>query len=232
MLSDTAEYTYTYTALDSWSIPDGPIYIPALADVQVAGASVAGFSPEKTYYEVVLPFGTTNVPEIVATPDAISNATVTLPESLPGTAIIRVKNNEDPSMYSVYSVFMRAAEDVEIEVSDAQDGNPGANCLDKKLETRWAVENQAWGIFHFANPKTISSVWIATWKAAERKLIFDIEVSEDGVNFKQVWSGQSSIDKDELEEFKIPEGTYKAVKLVLHGTTTGSWNSLLEVEFK
>ena len=162
----------------------------------------------------------------------MSNANVELPASLPGLATIKVTNKEDPTMYSVYTVLLRAAEDIEIEVSEAQEGNPGANCLDKKLDTRWAVEGESWGIFHFANPKTISSVWVARWKAAQRKLIFDIAVSEDGTNFKQVWSGQSTLNKDELEEFKIPAGTYKAVKLVLHGTTNGLWNSLLEVEFK
>ena len=69
-------------------------------------------------------------------------------------------------------------------------------------------------------------------KAAERKLKFSIEVSEDGENFKQVFDGMTTAEEDVLEEIKIPEGTYKAVKLVLHGTTTGTWNSILEVKFK
>ena len=42
----------------------------------------------------------------------------------------------------------------------------------------------------------------------------------------------TTAEEDVLEEIKIPEGTYKAVKLVLHGTTTGTWNSILEVKFK
>lgn len=226
------EYSYTYTALDNWSIPDGEILNPKLEDIKVSGVTVDGFNRDITDYEVVLPYGTTTVPEISAVADTESVCKVTMPASLPGTATIRSENKDDSSMYTIYSVFMRAAEDVEIVVSDAQEGNPGSNCLDKKLDTRWAVEGESWGIFKFANPKQISSVWIATWKASERKLIFDIEVSEDGKNFTQVWSGQSASDKDELEEFKIPAGTYKAVKLVLHGTTTGLWNSLLEVEFK
>ncbi len=232
LVGDMAEYTYTYTNLDNWSIPDGEILTPQLTELKVEGQTIEGFNAKVTSYEVVLPFGTTQVPEIVATADALSNAVLTPPTAIPGTATIKVMNNEDASMYSVYNVLMRAAEEVEIEVSDAQEGNPGQQCIDKDLSTRWAVENEAWGIFRFAIPKTISSVWLATWKAAERKLIFDIEVSEDGENFTQVWSGQTTIDKDELEEIKIPAGTYKAVKIKLHGTTTGTWNSILEVEFK
>ena len=133
---------------------------------------------------------------------------------------------------TTYAINIRIANDTELEVSAEQDGNPGENCLDGDLTTRWAVEGESWGIFRFGNAKTISSVWIATWKAKERQLVFDIEVSEDGKNFTQVWSGKTQTDKDELEEFKIPQGTYKAVKLVLHGTTAGTWSSVLEVEFK
>ncbi len=226
------EYNYTYTALDSWSISDGEILTPKLEDLKVNGETVKGFNRDVTGYDVVLPYGTTEVPQISATADSESDYNVTLPQALPGNAVIKVTNKQDPSMFTIYNVALRAAKDIEIEASDAQEGNPPENCLDDNLDTRWAVEGESWGIFRFANPKTISSVWIATWKAAERNLIFDIEVSEDGENFKQVFSGKTAATKDELEEIKIPAGTYKAVKLVMHGTTTGTWNSVLEVNFK
>ena len=180
----------------------------------------------------VLPYGTTEIPSVTAQCGENADTQITLPTELPGTAQIKVFDKSDNRLQTVYRVFLRAASNIEIETSGAQEGNPGENCLDDDLLTRWAVEGESWGIFRFAQPQKISSVWLATWKAAERKLKFSIEVSEDGENFKQVFSGKTAATKDELEEIKIPAGTYKAVKLVMHGTTTGTWNSVLEVNFK
>lgn len=232
MVEDTPGYAYTYEKMDKWAIPDGGIVNPTLTNLTVGGEAISGFAPELTDYSILLPYKTESSPEIIAVPDASSEAVVTLPETLPGTAVIEVSDKNDKSMYTYYSVYMRAIKEIEIEASGAQHGNPPEQCMDKMLETRWAVEGESFGIFRFAEPKDISSVWLATWKAQQRKLIFDIEVSVDGESFTEVWSGKSTSDKDELEEFKIPAGTYKAVKLVFHGTTEGAWNSILEVEFK
>jgi len=230
---DTPVCEYTYTSLNEWSIPEGELVVPKLESISVAGKEIKGFDRNVTGYDVVLSSDTVNVPEITAVADSESDYVITLPIQLPGTATIKVVDKEDNSMYSTYSLFMRVAKELEIEASNYQEGNPPENCLDKDLSTRWAVEGEAWAIFRFGSPKELSSVNLAWWRhGRDRQQIFDIEVSEDGENFIQVWSGQSSGTEDILEEYKIPEGTYLAVKVVLHGTTNGTWNSLLEAEFK
>lgn len=220
-------------SLKDWSIEDGAIpEFPKLNSISVAGEEIKNFEKESTYYVKVLPYGTTEIPSVTAQCSETADTQITLPTELPGTAQIKVFDKSDNRLQTVYMVFLRAASNIEIETSGAQEGNPGENCLDDDLFTRWAVEGESWGIFRFAQLQKISSVWLATWKAAERKLKFSIEVSEDGENFKQVFDGMTTAEEDVLEEIKIPEGTYKAVKLVLHGTTTGTWNSILEVKFK
>ena len=229
---DTPECEYTYVSLEGWSIPEGELIVPKLESISVAGELIDEFNKNVTGYEVVLPADTETIPEIAAVAEAQSECEIILPKQLPGTATIKVVNKEDRSMSSTYSLFMRVSEEVEIKWSDFQEGNPMSHCLDKDLSTRWAVSGEAWGIFTFGRPKKISSVWLAYWKSDARQQIFDIEVSEDGETFTQVWSGKSTATEDVLTEYKIPEGTYKAIKLVFHGTTTGNWNSLLEVEFE
>ena len=228
------------TPIANWTIPDGPLPVlpevpdfPLLSGINLNGQSaVKNFDGKATYHMAVLPFGTTQVPAVEAVCGADATAKVTLPSTLPGEATIEVVSTVDARLKNTYTLFMRAANDIELEVSAEQEGNGGDKCMDGDLSTRWAVEGESYGIFTFATPKAISSVWIATWKAAERQLKFDIEVSTDGVNFTQVFSGMTQAKEDILEEVKIPAGTYKAVKLVMHGTTTGAWNSVLEIDFK
>ncbi len=233
------EYKYTYTNLDDWEIEDGKSITVKPKNIYADSSFVQNFDPYNTECEIILPKGTKHVPELYATfedqfKDAYEYEVLSLPESIPGTGIIRIKDKTS-SEYTDYSVYMREGKEIEPLASDAQEGNGIENCLDKDFNTRWEVETvngeAHWGIFTFDKPKTVSSVWLATWKSSERKLIFDIEVSYDGKNFTKVWSGQTTSDTDTLEEFKIPLGTYKAIKLVLHGTTTVGWNSILELDF-
>ena len=75
---------------------------------------------------------------------------------------------------------------------------------------------------------------VAFWKASSRKQNLKIEVSADGVNFEQVFSGQSSYTTDTLEPFTFTKRAVKAVKITCNGNTStdagaNKWNSILEV---
>ena len=70
--------------------------------------------------------------------------------------------------------------------------------------------------------------------------LFDIYVSEDGVNFTKVHEVKTDLiplgEYDKLVKYDIPEGTYKAIKIECHGGENMdgsyySWNSFLEVQF-
>lgn len=228
--------------LDKWAIEDGPISadievpkFPKAEAIFINGDNVVKFRPDTPTCRHAVPYGTPKIESVdVKVADDVKVTNVTLPDTLPGIVSVRIENVNDSRLYAEYQVEVReaASGDTTIMVSNEQEGNEGENSLDGDLDTRWAVEGEAWGIYQFKTPKTMSSVWLATWKSAQRKLIFDIEVSTDGMNFTKVWSGTTSVEEDVLEEFKIPAGTYKAVKIVLHGTTAGTWNSILDVEFR
>ena len=61
-----------------------------------------------------------------------------------------------------------------------------------------------------------------------RKSYFDILVSDDDVNYKQVFSGESSGTTDGFEKFDI-NAPARFVKIVCHGNSISKWNSIGEI---
>jgi hypothetical protein len=63
----------------------------SLSDLSVDGETVAGFDSSIYEYEVILPYGTVEVPKVTATSkDENASVSITHPEELPGTAEIEV----------------------------------------------------------------------------------------------------------------------------------------------
>ncbi len=75
-----------------------------LADLAVDGTTVSGFDPETYEYDVVLPAGTTEVPELTATAtDEHASIVITNATELPGTATVEV-TAEDGFTKATYSI--------------------------------------------------------------------------------------------------------------------------------
>jgi sugar lactone lactonase YvrE len=81
-----------------------------LKDLTVNGTTVSGFDPAKEQYQVVLPYGTTEVPTVSGTVFATgkANAAVTPAASLPGTATV-VVTAEDGMTKKTYEVSFSIA---------------------------------------------------------------------------------------------------------------------------
>ncbi|MBR2037562.1 MAG: heparinase II/III family protein [Lachnospiraceae bacterium] len=228
--------------LADWNIEDGPAAeFPKLDSIVMGGQALDGFDENVKAYDYTLPYGAAECPTITATGDANCDIQITKPEALPGKAVITIINKDNAKLATTYTVNIKVASDVVIEASGNQDGNPPENCMDGDITTRWAVDGVSYGIFTFSEPRNVSSVWIASWLANQRYLKFDLEVSTDGTNFTSViQDGKTTVleagEADKLEEFAIPEGNYKAVRIWLYGSEypdgrSTTWNSLLEVEF-
>ena len=227
------DFTYTWTDIDSWSIPDGNIVVPTLSDLKVNGETIENFRPGTTNYEYVLPFGSTQPAQIEAVASGDFDMQITQASSLPGSATVRLTDKNDPNMYTIYSVDMRAAAEIEITASEVPEPeNVPANTMDGDLGTRWAAEGEQWIRYDFANPREISAVWIAFWKSDARSTLFKIEVSEDGENFKTVFDGQQSNKEDALAEYRIDPVVARSVRITGYGNTSNAWTSVLEVEFR
>lgn len=73
-----------------------PVKIATLSDLKVDGVTVAGFAADKLNYSVVLPKGTTTIPQITAVTKTNSSAThvITQALALPGGATVDVTSQD------------------------------------------------------------------------------------------------------------------------------------------
>ena len=236
--SEPQNFTYSFTDIADWSVADGEMVTPLLEEITVNGTPVASFSPNRTSYTFPLPAGTTDMPIIGYTAAEGCGVEVTMPSSLPGQAVLKVYVEDEPYNVKYYYVTLREERDVEITASDWEnDVNTPEKSYDGDYSTRWSAEGEAWIMYTFREPQTLSCVSLAFWKAAARKARIKIEVSADGSEFETVYDGYSTSDTETLEDFTFTPRSVKAVRVNCYGntseeTTASVWNSILEVDFK
>ena len=77
---------------------------------------------------------------------------------------------------------------------------------------------------------TISKIALYWVNGTARKEIFDMYVSKDGKEWKQVFTGMSDGKTNGFEYMPVDDNdTYRYVKLECHGNTQNSYNSLAEI---
>lgn len=95
------DYTTFYTTSDQKK--DVPIYkytratnysIAEVTEITVNGEPLAGFSKDKLAYDVVLPYGTTQVPTVLAKASSEGSIVVTNPSSLPCTVTVKCTSKD------------------------------------------------------------------------------------------------------------------------------------------
>lgn len=228
-------------ALADWEIEDGILReTPTLQSITIGGQEIPNFNSQVTFYKFGLPYKTTECPDIEVIGGEGCDIEITKPKKLPGYLKITLVNKGDSTLKTTYKIHLTVNGPVTLEASGYQDGNPPENCLDNDLATRWSVEGEAWGIFRFVEPHIVKAVYVATWLQSQEIRLFDILVSEDGVNFTKVMEVKTELlelgEMDRLIKYEIPEGTYMAIKFECHGGEMPdgsyySWNSFLEVQF-
>jgi len=118
-----------------------------------------------------------------------------------------------------------------------QSGNTPANTIDNKLSTRWSKEGTGqWIRYDLGEVKPVEAVDLAFYAGTQRKSYFDIEVSEDGVNYTTVLPGCASSGlTDEMERyaFDSPQAA-RYVRVVCNGNSQGgeNWNSITEARIR
>ena len=86
-----------------------------------------------------------------------------------------------------------------------------------------------WITYELAECYTLTGVGLAWSSGDQRKEHFAIHVSEDGVNWTQMWRGDSSGKTSGIEDFKFNKPVKaKYVKIECNQNTSNQMNSLLE----
>ncbi|MGI6358055.1 MAG: CARDB domain-containing protein [Bacillota bacterium] len=108
--------TLTYTIDFTVAVNDDA----SLSDLRVDGQTVDGFDPETLAYTVVLPSGTTAVPQVTATAtDAKAEVVVTQASELPGTATVTVTAADGVTTLT-YTIDFLVAANTDASLSDLQ----------------------------------------------------------------------------------------------------------------
>src|SRR3989442_551592 len=116
-------------------------------------------------------------------------------------------------------------------VASANDGNIPENTIDNNLATRWSASGDGqWIRYDLGAVAAIDHVDIAWYLGDTRVSYFDIQVSLDTVTWTKVFSGQSSGQTLQLESYTFPADSGRYVRIVGHGNSTSTWNSIAEVD--
>ncbi len=115
----------------------------------------------------------------------------------------------------------------------ADDGNTSNQTIDDDLNTRWSCEGlEKWIQFELSSMDTVYCLNIAWYKGDSRTADFDIQVSEDSVNWTSVLTNQvSSGTSVDFQRVDLPnEMCAKYIRIVGNGNSENEWNSITEVE--
>jgi len=106
------------------------------------------------------------------------------------------------------------------------------NLVDGNFKTAWAVDGAGPEIiFDLGSVVELESASLAFLHGATRRQIFEIHISEDGINYKEKFNGKASGNSTEFERFSIDDKA-RFVKIVLGGHTNGGgWNNTSEIKF-
>jgi hypothetical protein len=116
-------------------------------------------------------------------------------------------------------------------VASGDDGNVPQNTLDNTLATRWSVNGDGqWIRYDLGALADINRVDIAWYQGDARVAYFDIEVSPDAVTWTKVFSGQGGGQTLQLTPYALATASGRYVRIVGHGNSLSSWNSLTEVD--
>ena len=120
----------------------------------------------------------------------------------------------------------------QVTASDSQEGNGPCNLVDKNFKTRWSVNGDGqWASLDMGSFKEVNQVQLAFYAGDERTYDFELQVSNDGVSWRDVYGRrqQSSGRTEQLENFDFPSQNVRYVRYVGHGNSSNNWNNLLEM---
>ncbi|UKS28326.1 Ig-like domain-containing protein [Paenibacillus sp. HWE-109] len=115
------------------------------------------------------------------------------------------------------------------------------NGIDDNMTTIWSAkadsslvtpdnpQGDPWIQFHFDDVKSVNQVDIAWYLGHQRQASFDIEVSQNGTVWTNVYSGTSSGTTAEYESYTFPSITAKYIRIIGHGTNQGVYTSIKDV---
>lgn len=98
------------------------------------------------------------------------------------------------------------------------------------MVSRWSAEGEQWIHYDLGGVFIVTQLDIAFFLGNARLYAFDIELSVDGTNWKQVFNGQSGGSTSGLESFDFTAALARFVRINGHGNNINNWNNYFEVD--
>ncbi len=120
-----------------------------------------------------------------------------------------------------------------ITASSARAPHLPANTVDDDLSNRWSAKGFGESItYELYRDTAVNQVRIAWFKGDERFAYLGIEVSLNGLNWKEVFRESSGGRTKQLETYAFPPVPARYVRIVGYGNSTNDWTSITEVSIR
>jgi len=227
------------TPISAWTIPTGEIPVaPKATGITINGAPLEGFAPSKyAYTQKYAPVD--GVPVIDAAAENGAQVEVIQPTLNNDESIIYVRSPLGCSMYKIY--FEKIAKivsgehytPIEIKAINAssvpQPENGKENIADGNPDTRWSADSLGdWVEVDLGTVTQFDAIKMAFYLGGQRTTKFDISISDNGKDYKKIFTGDTSGNTDREEVYLI-SGKARYVRFVGYGNSEGSpWTSVNE----
>lgn len=230
--------------IKDWEIEDGALIDkrPILDSITMNGVVLEDFKPEKYSYTVLLPYDMEEAPTFACSAPEGTEVQIIPSENMSGgTKFILHDQNGESAVYTVTTkpvgYFGPMPGGIEAEVVNVTasaepeyaSGNRAVCVLDDNYESRWTATGDAWIALELKEPVNVYAVGTAWFSGASRRYIYELEISENGTDWTEVYRGESSGETNELECIIVGDKPAKYVRYKGHGHTEGSWNNVTEM---
>ena len=240
---DMEKEPLVFAALDDWSVENSIEALPTVDKIFIDGEPLDGFSSNLTAYDVPVIVGSEKIPVISALSD-YKLEIIQPDDPQESKSEIRVYN-ENGEIGNVYVLNFankpfvglpkngRRAEIVGVTAStyqndDSYKGYP-ENAIDGDRESRWAALGDQWIMLELEEAASVNYICLAYYSGAARKSYFEAEVSEDGIHWTKVYSGETSGNTADYESYSIYPTKARFVRINGHGNSLSEWNSITEI---
>ncbi len=229
-------------ALDKWELDEtGVTEMPALSSITLNGVQISGFAKDTLSYTCRLA-ADEPIPQIRA--EGNGKIDIEITDTIPGYAYITVTSNEDEHLKTIYvirllrEILQTAPEGSKqlsifgVTASETSEIATPEMALDGDLNTYWTAEGRGHITFDLGSEKTVDYVGLAVWQDKSRdgrRQYFDVLVSNDGENFTQIFSGETTGTILEEEIFAVPSTKARYVRIFGNGSSRNAWNSMTEI---
>ncbi len=115
-------------------------------------------------------------------------------------------------------------------VASSDDGNIAANVFDDDLSTRWSAQGNGEHLtIDLSAQYYLTELHVAWSKGDERQSHYEVQISDDDINWESVAEGSSSGATTALEYIGVKDSA-RYVRIIGKGNTSNDWNSITEVK--